>query len=59
VPLYRVDRNGLLGRDELDDDAATVSTKTEDDPVSLAMRATLDNSDDDEIVYPKQNLTPG
>ena len=43
-----------------DDDAATVSTRTEDDPVSLAMRATLnlgeefDDEDEEEdmVLYP-------
>lgn len=42
-----------------DEDAATVSTRTEDDPVNLAMRAALDSDQEDEdeeeqILYPVQ-----
>ena len=40
-----------------DDDNATASSQTEDDPVTLAMRATLDSDYDDEeeqILYPIQ-----
>ena len=41
------------------DDGATVSTRTEDDPVNLAMRATLDHDDDEDdeeeqILYPQR-----
>ena len=50
-------------KDEIDDDGATVSTRTDDDPVNLAMQATLDLDisddgmmEDDEIVYPKQSV---
>ncbi|KZW00374.1 hypothetical protein EXIGLDRAFT_639431 [Exidia glandulosa HHB12029] len=47
--------------DEPEDDARTVSTRTEDDPVRLAMNATLDDDDDDDeeqILYPKNMMTP-
>lgn len=45
-----------------DDDDATASTKTDDDPVNLAMRATLgsdaadeeEDDDDEQILYPLQ-----
>ena len=50
-------------KEEIDDDGATVSTRTDDDPVNLAMQATLDLDisddgmmEDDEIVYPKQSV---
>jgi hypothetical protein len=45
------------------DDAATTSTRTDDDPVNLAMKASLDSDlsdhemdDEEEILYPKQAL---
>jgi hypothetical protein len=48
------------GEDDLphpDDDRATVSTRTEDDPVRLAMDAVLSESEEDddeeEILYPQ------
>lgn len=51
-------------REDMDDDNATVSTRTEDDPVHLAMHAvdrlSSDASDDmeeDEVLYPKQSLS--
>lgn len=52
-----------LAEREPEDDAVTVSTKTDDDPVTLAMRTALQNvaneSDDEEqILYPKHLLTP-
>lgn len=48
--------------EETEDDARTVSTRTEDDPVHLAMHATLEDDDDDDeeqILYPKNMMTPG
>lgn len=43
----------------LDDDRATVSTRTEDDPVRLAMDAVLSESEEDEdeeeILYPQSH----
>lgn len=52
---------------EADDDNATVSTRTDDDIVNMAMTAILpsdddDNDDDDDmdeqVVYPKRNISP-
>ncbi len=48
------------------DDAATTSTRTDDDPVNLAMKATLDSDmsdhdmddeEEDQILYPKQVMS--
>ncbi|KZT34099.1 hypothetical protein SISSUDRAFT_316009 [Sistotremastrum suecicum HHB10207 ss-3] len=50
----------LPTKDETEDDNVTVSTRTEDDPVNLAMNAVLDSdvsdtgTEEDEVVYPKQ-----
>ena len=45
---------------EVDDDNATVSTRTDDDIVNMAMTAVLPLDDDDDemeqVVYPKQNI---
>lgn len=57
---------GVSGRPDhsfdADDDDVTVSTRTDDDPVNLAMKAVLpsDEEDDEEeqVLYPKQNLNP-
>jgi len=48
-------------KEDMDDDGATVSTRTEDDPVHLAMHAVdrlssnaSDDMEEDEVLYPKQ-----
>ena len=45
---------------EADDDNATVSTRTDDDIVNMAMTAVLSLDDEEEemeqVVYPKQNI---
>lgn len=52
---------------EADDDNATVSTRTDDDIVNMAMTAILPSDDDDDdddddmdeqVVYPKRNISP-
>lgn len=53
-------------REELEDDNVTVSTRTDDDPVHLAMHAidklesdASDDMEEDQVLYPKQSvLTP-
>lgn len=46
---------------DADDDNATVSTRTDDEIVNMAMTAVLPSDDDDEmeqVVYPKQTISP-
>ncbi|GJJ14582.1 hypothetical protein Clacol_008848 [Clathrus columnatus] len=46
---------------DIDDDNVTVSTRTDDDPVNLAMKAILTSDEDDEeekVLYPKQSVAP-
>jgi len=61
--LQKASHPPLPMRDDMDDDNATVSTKTEDDPVHLAMHAVeklsshdSDDMEEDEVLYPKQSV---
>ena len=59
-------RRTATASEDQDDDARTVSTRTEDDPVNLAMNATLseysgeydEDDDEEQILYPKNLMTP-